>query len=335
MDGGNKLFCLSYIKIRYMVNTIGRSFFYLACLFLLSAANTFAAGSVPTHTIKHLFDIKGSSSARLVLPTDVAVHGDHVYIVDSGNHRVQVYDLDGDYQFKVGKQGIAKGAFRGPIGIDADSSGRFYVADAGNNRVQVFDDSGKYLTSFDVVSKDKLVRPVDVCVSETDKLVYVTGNNNHKVMAFTIGGHLQRSWGGNGVEIGEFRYPATMSLLPDKRIGVVDVLNSRVQLFSPQGKTPIEVGAWGVLPGLLFRPKGIAVDKQSHIYISDSYTGVVQVFNDVGKFIAVLGKNGQPKIMRTPVGMTLDKQNRLYVAEMLANKVSVWKISPFTNGTEE
>lgn len=335
MDGGNKFFGPSCLMIRCMFNTISRSYFCLVCLLFFSAASTSAADAVPTHRIKHLFDIKGSSSTPLALPSDVAVQGDSVYVVDSGNHRVQVFDLDGDYQFKVGKEGITKGTFRGPIGIDVDSSGRFYVADAGNNRIQIFDQSGKYLTAFDVTSKDKLVRPVDVCISEAERLIYVTGNTNHKVMGFTIGGHLQRSWGGDGVETGEFRYPATMSLLPDKRIGVVDVLNSRVQLFTTKGETPIEVGGWGILPGQLFRPKGIAVNKLGHIFISDSYTGVVQVFNDVGKFVAVLGNKGQPEKMRTPVGMTIDKRNRLYVTEMLANKVSVWQIDPFKNGPEE
>lgn len=336
MDGGSNLFCMSRLMMLWVSGRINRLICCsLALLVTLTPATILAAGDIPTHRIEHLFDIKGTSSSPLSLPSDVAVHDDQVYIVDSGNHRIQIFDDDGDFEFKVGKEGIEKGTFRGPIGIDVDSSGRFYVADAGNNRVQIFDRSGKFLTSFDVTRKDRLIRPVDICVNEDERLIYVSGNTNHRVMAFTIGGHLKRSWGGDGVELGEFRYPATMALLPDKRIGVVDVLNSRVQVFTSQGKTPIEVGSWGVLPGQLFRPKGVAVDKQGHVFISDSYLGVVQVFTDVGKFIAVLGNESKPAKFRTPAGITIDKNNRLYVSEMRANKVSVWQISPIKSDKQE
>ncbi|MDH5408664.1 MAG: NHL repeat-containing protein [Gammaproteobacteria bacterium] len=290
------------------------------------------AENIKTHSIKHLFDIKGKSSSPLILPTDIAVQNDRVYVVDSGNHRIQVFDMDGDAEFIVGKEGIAKSEFRGPVGIDVDSDDRFYVADTGNHRVQVFDKGGKFLTAFDVTENDKLIRPVDVSVHEKEKLVYVSGNNNHRIMGFSISGHLKRAWGQDGVETGEFRYPATMTLLRKTRLAVVDVLNSRVQLFNPKGKEAFEVGGWGVLPGQLFRPKGIATDSNNFIYVSDSYMGVIQAFTDTGKFIAVMGDKGKPRVLQTPSGIAIDKNNRLYVAEMLSNKVSVWQIESYPAG---
>ncbi|MDH5652301.1 MAG: NHL repeat-containing protein [Gammaproteobacteria bacterium] len=295
----------------------------------------FAAEKIPTHAIRHLFDIKGTTATPLNLPTDIALTNDRIIIVDSGNHRVQVFDPDGGHRFSIGREGIDKGTFRGPTGVDTDSSGRIYVADSGNNRIQIFDAEGKFLTAFDVTRKDQLIRPIDVLVHEPQRRVYVSGNTNHRIMGFSIGGYLQVDWGGDGVEPGAFRYPATMALMPDKRLAVVDVLNSRVQLFSPAGENPFAVGEWGVLPGQLFRPKGVAVNDQGFILVSDSYMGVVQVFTDEGKFITVLGKDGKPQKFRTPAGLAMDKKQRLFVAEMRANKVSVWQVSPLNKAGAE
>jgi DNA-binding beta-propeller fold protein YncE len=62
--------------------------------------------------------------------------------------------------------------------------------------------------------------------------------------------------------------------------------------------------------------------------VSDSYLGVIQVFDTNGEFYSVLGdpENGKVKKFQTPVGLYIDDRNRLYVVEMFANKVSVYLI---------
>jgi DNA-binding beta-propeller fold protein YncE len=106
------------------------------------------------------------------------------------------------------------------------------------------------------------------------------------------------------------------------------VLNTRVQKFDPFGNFIAEIGSWGVLPGKLFRPKGVAVDKKNRVFVTDSYMGVVQVFSDLGRFIGVICENGNHKKFVTPVGIALDdKAGRLLVVEMRANKINVLKLS--------
>jgi hypothetical protein len=106
---------------------------------------------------------------------------------------------------------------------------------------------------------------------------------------------------------------------------VVDVLNTRVQVFRENGEFSIQVGEWGVLPGQLFRPKGIATDRQGRFYISDSYMNLVQVYSDIGQFLYYLKVADSAHQMNTPTGMTI-ADDRLYIAELLANKVSVFKL---------
>jgi len=283
------------------------------------------AGNCEAATARHLFDIDGGGSTRLSLPTDVAVSQGRVCVVDGTNDRVVIFNEDGDYLFEIGGKGSAQGQFLHPVGIATDDDGRVYVADTGNHRVQVFNLYGKFLTAFPIISNGELVRPIDLAVDQPRGIIYVTGNNNHSVMAYGANGRLIRQWGGNGAEQGEFRYPATIALLPDQRVAVVDVLNTRVQVFHGTGEFSIEIGAWGVLPGQLFRPKGVAIDRKGRFFVSDSYMNVIQIYSDIGRFLSVMEIRDPGYHLQTPTGMTISG-DRLYVAELLANKISVFAL---------
>ncbi len=70
------------------------------------------------------------------------------------------------------------------------------------------------------------------------------------------------------------------------------------------------------------------MDISGNVFISDSYMGVIQVFNIEGEFKAVVCDFTDEKTKKfiTPVGLCLDNNKRLYVVEMLANRVGVYKI---------
>ena len=286
------------------------------------------AASKTDGLISHLFDITDSKTGSLVLPTDVEVYRSRIYIVDSGNNQVVVLDSNGKTQFSIGREGQGEGEFQDPVGLGIDDDGRIYVADTANHRIQIFTAEGKFSEAFAVTSGGVEIRPIDVAVDSKTKNIFVTGNNNHKVMVFNRTGRLIREWGGNGAEAGKFRYPATIAVTHDSNIAVVDVFNTRAQLFQPDGFYLVKIGEWGVLPGQLFRPKGIAIDHHGYVYISDSYMNVIQVFNDSGKFLYVLKQKekGAAHDMVTPAGIAVAESNRLYVAEMLKHRVSVFQI---------
>lgn len=286
-----------------------------------------ADSSIPLKQVKHLFTIKGDKANSLSLPSDVSVDvNGNVYIVDSGNHRIAVFDDSGESISFISKKGQKKGELTNPVGIDIDEN-NIYVADKDNHRIQVFNKDGVIKKTITLKQGDKLIRPVDIAVNEKLKLLYITGNNNHKVMVYDYSGKLLHKWGGQGTNRGEFRYPATISLF-NNNVFVVDVLNSRVQIFNAKGELQAITGEWGILPGQLFRPKGVALDNKGNIYVSDSYLEIIQVFSSDTRFRYVLADKGKPYKFTSPAGITIDKQNRLYVCEMLKNKVSVFSLEP-------
>jgi sugar lactone lactonase YvrE len=64
------------------------------------------------------------------------------------------------------------------------------------------------------------------------------------------------------------------------------------------------------------KPKGIAVDSEGHIWVSDSLRNSIQVFNRQGKLLLIFGRAGIDRgQFNVPAGLCIDSKDRLYVAD--------------------
>src|SRR3989338_6391647 len=134
-------------------------------LLLIGTISSQVAYSVPTFSLK--IGSIGTSNDQLKNPNDVIVssNGKTIYVVDTDNDRVNVFDDDGDHDFKFGSfcnvESIADcnnnasgavnngdGQFNNPTNGILDSSGNLFVVDLGNHRIQKFDDDGKFKLKF-------------------------------------------------------------------------------------------------------------------------------------------------------------------------------------------
>jgi sugar lactone lactonase YvrE len=83
------------------------------------------------------------------LPEGVAVDNDgNVYVTDTFNDRVQIFDADGAFMSMFGKNGDGPADFERPKSIAIDGDGHIWVVDAGQNRVKVFNQQGRLLIYF-------------------------------------------------------------------------------------------------------------------------------------------------------------------------------------------
>jgi DNA-binding beta-propeller fold protein YncE len=83
------------------------------------------------------------------LPTNVALDSDgNLYVTDTLNARIQIFDADGNFISTFGKRGDGPADFDRPKGIAIDKDGHIWVADAAQDRVKVFDRTGQLLIYF-------------------------------------------------------------------------------------------------------------------------------------------------------------------------------------------
>ena len=64
-------------------------------------------------------------------------------VVDSGNHRVQLFNEQGEYVSKFGGKGNLDHQLKNPLGLSFNCDGNVIVADSINNLVKIFSQSGQ------------------------------------------------------------------------------------------------------------------------------------------------------------------------------------------------
>ena len=70
----------------------------------------------------------------------------NVYVTDTINNRVEIFDADGKFITQFGKNCDGPGCFARPKGIAVDVDGHIWVADEVTDRLQVFNREGQLLT---------------------------------------------------------------------------------------------------------------------------------------------------------------------------------------------
>jgi signal transduction histidine kinase/sugar lactone lactonase YvrE len=113
----------------------------------------------------------------------IAVDGNgNVFVSDTGNHRIQKFDQDGNFITKWGSFSDAMGGFKYPRDIDVDSSGAVYVLDTWYlNRIQKFDTNGN-LISYTLGSALGIYggQSENMAIGPDDTM-YVTNDYDHNV----------------------------------------------------------------------------------------------------------------------------------------------------------
>ncbi|MCP4727601.1 MAG: 6-bladed beta-propeller [bacterium] len=99
---------------------------------------------VSIELIKTIGDIEAEEEHYLFyIPGDIAKDKDgNIYVLDSGNHRIQKFDQNGGYLKTFGEEGQGPGEYMSPLSIDIDDSGYIYVSDQGNMRIQILNPDG-------------------------------------------------------------------------------------------------------------------------------------------------------------------------------------------------
>jgi DNA-binding beta-propeller fold protein YncE len=140
------------------------------------------------------FGTKGNAEGELDKPMGLSFYDDKLYVADSKNERISIFDTLGQFIEIIGD-----GRLSSPFGLVIDdSTGCIYVSDFDNNQVIEFDPCGNQLFKIDSV----LNAPSGLALSKDAKMLYVSDTKNKRVLAYEVRGDPPGSGGGqSGSEI--------------------------------------------------------------------------------------------------------------------------------------
>jgi DNA-binding beta-propeller fold protein YncE len=181
-----------------------------------------------------LGDAKGRIDAEQGIfwgPRAVAVsRAGEVFVTDTGNKRIQVFTLNGEFKRMFGGEGSEPGLFREQVGIALDANGNVWVADTWNSRIQQLDPNGQPLAAFPVPAgweSQNVANKPYIAVDQRGRIA-ATFPEQGRVLVFSA----------TGEQVTEVRptdraAPVGVSVAPDGRLIVADARGNVVQAFSP------------------------------------------------------------------------------------------------------
>ena len=101
-------------------------------------------------------------------------------VSDELGHCIEVFNLEGNFVFKFGKEGNKEGEFDHPGYLSVNRDGHLMVCDSWNNRVQVFELSGKFVTKFGTEGSEigEFHKPMSTANLSDGRIVVCNFGNN-------------------------------------------------------------------------------------------------------------------------------------------------------------
>lgn len=219
-----------------------------------------------------------------------------LYVADTGNHRIIVFDQDGAFVRAFGAQGLApaEGVFNEPWDVAVAPDGTVYVADTWNHRIASFTAEGEPIATWgaqgegDEQDVTTFWGPRGITV-DSEGYVYLADTGNKRILVFDAEGTFVRQIGTGGLQPGELDEPVGLAIGPDGLLYVADTWNQRVQVFSPEGllQTQWTVDAWFAQTNE--RPY-IDVDSGGRVYLTDPNGSRIIVFSHDSEYLYSFGQ---------------------------------------------
>ncbi|XP_066275173.1 tripartite motif-containing protein 2-like [Branchiostoma lanceolatum] len=255
------------------------------------------------------FGHKGSQHGQFNTPFDLAVSGDRLYVADTRNTRIQVFDLTGNFCYSFGTA-------TGPVSIAAHMDGTAVILSG--DVVKKFTPSGELLHKFSV---DGFCTNSYGLAVQRDGRVVVTDPDKHVIFLFEVDGNLVKQVGGKGQGERQFDQPYFVCADTKDNIIVSDQDNDRVQVFDKNMNFHHKFGKWGQQPQDMYNPIGVSADSRGNIVLANiggTIGGIehgkkLQVFRLDGTWVSTISSDGDK--LNIPYGVAVTEDGHVFVAD--------------------
>ena len=210
-----------------------------------------------------------------------------VFVLDTGNTRVQSFDNNGALILNWGTSPYGTDPFTSTSrGLDVDSAGYVYVGDA--TRVRKYTPAGQY-TGLAISSPSDGGLAVDGGGN-----IYAANAATRQIRKFNSAGTLQTSWGSQGSGPGQFEGIVDLATDGTGNVYVADSALQRITKFTSTGTFVTMWGSTGDGNSQFGSngPWGLDVDSTGHVWVADRSNYRVQEFDNNGAFLRTIGSYG-------------------------------------------
>ncbi len=129
------------------------------------------------------FGRPGTKKGEFMFPHGITADAKNIYVVDSNNSRVQVFDRNGKFKYLFKSE--KRNALVIPRGIAIDGLGRVHVVDLAQQKVFVFTKEGKYILSYGSGKGEAgLYYPNGIATDQEAGLIYIADRLRDRIAVF-------------------------------------------------------------------------------------------------------------------------------------------------------
>lgn len=155
--------------------------------------------------------------------------------------------------------------------------------------------------------------------SDSSGTVYVIDKTG-RVQLFSPDGAFLSGWQLPAMDNGK---PTGMCIGPDGHLYIADTHNSRIVVYSRDGKLLRQWGTYGTGPGQFIYATDVAVNDRGEVFATDyGKADRVMKFDADGRFLTAWGTPGEgPGEFQRPMAIALDGRGHAYVADTANHRV--------------
>lgn len=240
-------------------------------LFILDAGNYRIQVMDEDGDFLRKWNLRESSKEGFDEPVAMAMSFDEDFLVvlDSDDGEVRRYDLDGEFLNSFGESGIRKGTLDEPVDLTVDSLGYIYVLDRARGKVLKFHRKGTFVGEWGKKGRgDKnFDDPISIAYSdELTGIIYVLDVGKKALLKFQRDGDFREII---SIPPGILEDGATLLKLEsgkDNNLFILDAGLGKLVRLEPRSFNVYLLASDQLQ---LRQPRGLAVDADSNVYISD------------------------------------------------------------------
>ena len=289
------------------------------------------------------------------VPEDIFIGDDgYIYVSDSGNQVVYVYNPKTDEVKEIGK-----GVLNAPKGVTLDTAGNLYVADAGNKKVYKFNTSGSCVKEYSepkepLYGEGNDFTPLKVSVDRGGNLYVVTQSNANGVIQMNNDGKFISYFGRNNTKVTvdiaikrfftpedqrDILYPITPSLITNVAIDHKNIVYTITSSDESNALKKFNINGTNLLSDGLMVETGyrdIAVDNDGFIYtVSNNKENVITVRDKDGNILFTFGntvlKSKSVGHFDEAIGIDVDADGNLWVLDCVGKNLQVFTKTKFAS----